>query len=510
MGVFRRTGGAWPWACALVAAWPGMAFAQLAVQYRMLTIVESAGIYSGLAMQAVLRLSSLRQLPQVIVVCCTIWLAYHRLTTPRPQPFMGIVAYLVSCTLILVLFWPEAAPRFFGATLTRVFPGAVTSYVAQRNVVAVDNAGASGLVPAALATGSGAAVPRFTDLLLRVVTSVPLTLAEAIDSAGLERPFDRIPVMSKLMEQDVPDDLIKAMPDFVEQCYKPASLNLVKAASLTFQDILPWSTALHSHLTAIQLPSNQGFFAAIGSWWTGTPPAVVNCKQIYNTMETGVQNFLGAEATQGGSNMQAVYQTELGMTAQSQARFFLHRELDRHLDAAVDTPSRIHNLRVAADAASAVGGVVGNFDITAWGKSAATEYQKMVGRLSNFLAPASFLVHWAPYIVGFGMFATVGLFPIVLLWSLFPGQHFKPIVNYFLVLLFLCSTPLWWAMVNVTANLLYNVTVPPGAWFTAFGGWSTAQIAYVVVTVIGIIMVPIIQAVLLFGTWRAIGGIWHA
>ena len=510
MGVLRTAGRTWLWTCALVAVWPGLALAQLAVQYRMLTLVESAGIYAGLAMQAVLRLSSLRQLPQVIVVCCTMWLVYHRMTTPRPQPFMGIVAYLVSCTLILVLFWPEAAPRFFGVALTRVFPGAVTSYVAERNVMSIDDAGASGLVPAALVTGTGAAVPRFTDLLLKVVTSVPLTLAEAIDSAGVQRPFERIPVMNRLMEQDVPGELVKAMPDFVEQCYLPAGLNLVKAANLSFQDILPWSASLNPHLTAIELPSNQGIFASISSWWTGTPPAVVNCKQVYNTMETGVQTFLGGEVTQGGSNMQTVYQTALGMTAQSQARFFVQRELAKQLDTAVDAPSRIHNLRVAADAAAALGGAVGNFDITAWGKSTASEYQKLVGRLSNFLAPASFLVHWAPYIIGFGMFATVGLFPIVLLWSLFPGQHFKPIVNYFLVLLFLCSTPLWWAMVNATANLLYNASLPSGAWFTAFPGWSGAQIAYVVVTVIGIIMVPVIQGVLLFGTWRAIGGIWHA
>ena len=359
-------------------------------------------------------------------------------------------------------------------------------------------------------TGTGAAVPRFTDLLLRAVTSVPLTLAEAIDGAGLERPFDRIPVLSKLMEQDVPDDLVKAMPDFIEQCYTPASLNLVKAANLTFQDILPWSAALHPHLTAIELPSNQGFFAAISSWWSGTPPPVVNCKQVYNTMETGVQSFLLGEPTQGGSNMQQVYLTALGMGAQSQARFFVQRELDRGLDAAVQAPSRIHKLRVAADVAEGVGGAVGNFDITAWGKSAATEYQKLMGRLSRFLSVGSFLVHWAPYIVAFGLFATVGLFPIVLLWSLFPGQHFKPIVNYFLVLLFLCSTPLWWAMVNTMAELLFNVSVPPGPWFTVIPGWTGAQIAYVVVTVIGIVMVPVIQAVLLFGTWRAIGGIWHA
>ena len=226
-----------------------------------------------------------------------------------------------------MLFWPEAAPRFFGVALTRVFPGAVTSYVAERNVMAVDDAGSSGLVPARLRTAGGASVPRFTDLLLQVVTSVPLTLAEAIGGTGLERPFERIPVMNKLMEQDVPDDLVKAMPDFIEQCYKPASLNLIKGADLTFQDILPWSAEMRPHLTKIELPSDQGFFASIASWWTGTAPPVVNCGEIYTTMETGVQNFLGGEVTRGGSNMQAVYQTALGMNAQSQARFFLQREL---------------------------------------------------------------------------------------------------------------------------------------------------------------------------------------
>ena len=97
----------------------------------------------------------------------------------------------------------------------------------------------------------------------------------------------------------------------------------------------------------------------------------------------------------------------------------------------------------------------------------------------------------------------------MLIWSLFPGQHFKPLVNYFLLLVFMCSTPLWWAMVNVGANLAHNNFSPGVAWFAAIPGWGTANQAYVIVSVVGIVMVPVIQAILLFGTWRAIGGIWH-
>ena len=96
------------------------------------------------------------------------------------------------------------------------------------------------------------------------------------------------------------------------------------------------------------------------------------------------------------------------------------------------------------------------------------------------------------------------------MWSLFPGQHFKPLVNYFLLVVFVCSTPLWWAMVNVVANLARQNHTGASAWFTAVPDFGAGELAYIVATVLGIIMVPIIQATLLFGSWRAIGGIWHA
>jgi len=118
----------WLLSGALVAAAPGVVWAQ-GLRYEMLTLAEAAYLHSGLALQAVLRMSSLRQLPQVIVVCCVMWLVYRRVTSPRPQPITGIVAYVVSCTLILVLFWPEAAPRFFtvsGVAATRRSPAATS------------------------------------------------------------------------------------------------------------------------------------------------------------------------------------------------------------------------------------------------------------------------------------------------------------------------------------------------------------------------------------------------
>ncbi len=130
----------WPslWACVAVLFLPPLALAQVSVEYQTLTLVESAYLYSGLAMQSILRLSSLRQLPQIIIACGVVWLVYRRMTTAQPQPLAGVVAYVISCSVILVLFWPEAAPKFFTPLTTRVFPGAVTSYVAQRNFMTVE------------------------------------------------------------------------------------------------------------------------------------------------------------------------------------------------------------------------------------------------------------------------------------------------------------------------------------------------------------------------------------
>ena len=500
------------WACAVALFLPAPALAQVSVQYQTLTLVESAYLYSGLALQSVLRLSSLRQLPQIIIACGIVWLVYRRMTTAHPQPLAGVVAYVISCSVILMLFWPEAAPRFFQPLVTRVFPGAVTSYVAQRNAMGVDSAGTSGLVPASLATAGGAPVPRFFDLLLRVATTVPLTLGETIDPGGLARPFEKIPALDELMNQDVPDSLTGLMPDFANHCYKPALLRAAQNPGLTLEDLLPWSAGMGTILSGINISTETGLIVTakqyLPSLFGATP--VTTCKALYDGMQADVSGFLGGEATRQSSTKQQQYQTVLQMTASQQAQFFVHRELQRHLTPAVNDPNRVVNYRRAVDAASFTTGAVGGFDLTAWGKSTAGQVEKQLDRISRFLGTASFLVHFAPYIVGIGLFAALAFFPIVLLWSLFPGQHFKPIVNYFLLLVFLCSTPLWWAMVNVAANLAHNNFAPGVAWFQAIPNWGAANQAYVIVSVVGIVMVPVIQAILLFGTWRAIGGIWHA
>ena len=355
------------------------------------------------------------------------------------------------------------------------------------------------------------------NLLVQVATSVPLTLGETVDSGGLARPFERIPMLHRMMEQDVPADLTAMVPEFVRRCYEPASVWAADDPTLTFDKVVPWGSVMSTQLAKHTISTHAGGALSLKQWAQGFLPGLftadtTDCKRFYEGMETRVGNFLRGETTQQGSNMQQQYLDVLDMTAQSQARFYVMRELEKEmgLGAEVRAPARVTNLRRAVDAASFAVGAVGNFDLTAWGKSTAGEVQKMLDRVSRVIGVASFLVQWAPYMVGFAMFALLAFFPVVLLWSMFPGQHFKPLVNYFLLLIFVCSTPLWWAMVNVGADLVHQSYATGSNWFAAVPGWTHAQVAGVVVTIIGIVMVPVIQAVLLFGTWRAIGGIWRA
>ena len=484
---------------------PALALAQ---GYETLTLAEAAYLYSGLEVQEMLRASSLRQIPQVIMVCCTIWLVYRRVTSPRPQPIAGIVAYVVSCGLILVLFWPEAAPRFL--TVRAVIPaGGVTSFIAVQNGMANVNARSSGLVPRQLLSGTGQAqVPQALDLILRAVTEMPLLLGDAI-YPGLNRPFSRVGVLSEFVDQvetNPPASLRTRMPNFVEECYTPALEQLLKnKPEPTFEERMPWSSDVSGHLADIRIQGRRGVADDFGTAPTATP---TTCRAFYRSMENETLQHLRGQRTAQGSNKARVVRDNLGITGREQARMFVAREMERQMET-VQGPQRLVNAKRGLDVSSGLLSALSQFDLTAPFKSVGSQLEKHLDRMGRFLGVGSFLVYWGPYLVGIAMFVVLAFFPVVLLWSLFPGQHFKPLVNYFLLLIFVCSTPLWWALVDGAAEVAY-ANHPPVGWFAAPVGWGVAYTSYMVVTVVGIIMVPLLQAVLLFGTWRAIGGIWHA
>src|SRR5207245_7756747 len=79
----------------------------------------------GLAIQALVRSSSLRQLPHVMVLVWTLVLLWR--AHGRPGGYRTVWGYVGTCLVLLILFWPEAVPfgRLAGRTTA---PTQVPSY----------------------------------------------------------------------------------------------------------------------------------------------------------------------------------------------------------------------------------------------------------------------------------------------------------------------------------------------------------------------------------------------
>ena len=125
-----------------------------------------------------------------------------------------------------------------------------------------------------------------------------------------------------------------------------------------------------------------------------------------------------------------------------------------------------------------------------------------------FVKPALVFLHFMPHITGMIAATTIGLFPLVVAWSLFPGQAFKPLANYFLVLLFTQSAPLWYAISDAMSAFAYRSMGGNTVDMTLFDKVLNAvegEAAGVFVGVAAIFVVPMIEAIILFGAWRAIG-----
>jgi hypothetical protein len=137
----------------------------------------------------------------------------------------------------------------------------------------------------------------------------------------------------------------------------------------------------------------------------------------------------------------------------------------------------------------------------------ANELQRVLDALEALLGPAVFLTWWAPYILGIINLVVLGLFPVVLLWSLFPRAQLQPLASYFAVLFFTTSTPLWWALIDVAARLAGGT--PPLHFWADPGQAAAGYSASLVVTVVGILLVPVVLGMLIVGSWRAIGGLWR-
>ena len=85
------------------------------MDFLALSLLEAAYLYTGVALQALLR-GALRFVPAVLVTVMTLQLLGRGGLTADRRFIGRVVGYIVASAVILVLFWPEAVGRLGGHT----------------------------------------------------------------------------------------------------------------------------------------------------------------------------------------------------------------------------------------------------------------------------------------------------------------------------------------------------------------------------------------------------------
>ncbi len=489
------------------------------MDFLVLSLLEATYLYLGLAIQALLRASSLRHLPAVLVLLWTLVLLWR--AQGRPGGYKALVGYSGTCLVLLILFWPEAVP--FGQLAgSHVAPSQVASYAATQDPGAeVVTAGDTNQVPDTLRNPALLA-PGFR-LVLRAMTETPLALARTINSQA-HRTFASLMPMAWFLDVQLPADVTAAIGDWTQACYLPTLLEMLQGQNgRTIEDLLPFGNAPLRQQLAMHavVPSSQ-----TGMTWIRGPNAgnLTPCDVYLSALELQAQSWLSDLKSPKGTSYLELFETELGLVPQTQGAILLYREMLHAAGPGVPAPSlaaQYATLRGASVVGSVlegagVGATAGGLAGAGWGALAGLfrggmgEFQRSLDGLSWLVKVAMVLVWYGPYLVGLINLVLIGLFPFVMLWAFIPGAQLEPLAHYFVAVLFTSSVPLWWALVDQGARLASQQ--PPAVDGTMGAAWSvfiTAGMWNASLTALGILLMPVVTGLLYFAAFRAVGNLWR-
>jgi hypothetical protein len=348
-------------------------------------------------------------------------------------------------------------------------------------------------------------------VLLRALTETPLALARTINSQA-HRTFSSLMPMSWLLGVALTADVTLALEDWVKNCYVPVLTTTMEGREgRTMEELLPWgNTPLRRGLATREVP--PGAHTGI-AWLQGSrPTATVRCDLYLEATEFRVQSWLYELKSPRGTPLREVFQEELGIDTQQQARFLIYREMLRAGGPAVPPPS-LTGTYATLRGLGALGAAVGQAPQgpkRAGLAGLSSEFARTVDGLTWLVGWGVFLTWWGPYIVGLANLVLVGLFPVVMLWALIPSTQFQPLAHYFVALLFTSSMPLWWALIDVAARLAGTHAPQSQDLLTGILGNGLAQFTWsTAITALGILLIPVVTGILMFSVFRAVGSLWR-
>jgi hypothetical protein len=494
------------------------------MDYFVLTLPEASSLYLGLALQTLLRQSSLRHLPFLLVLGSTFLLFWRG--AGRPPPLKEVAGYLITSLILCILFWSDPLP--FGRSLTSPLAGTqIASFVASQDVDAeIKTAEETGDVPALMQNRAVETVG--FRLLLKPITETPLALARAINTQ-IHRPFSIIQPMAWLLGLDLTADVTRALADWVEGCYRPSMLTDREfQEAITAEQLLPWGTsplaqALATREVVPGAMTGKGYFRTnngpLGVIFLqgSTPTPAVRCDVYLSAVELEVQRWLFETTSPAGTPLIQVFSEDLGLDPTQQGRFLVYREILKAMGNPAPATSLMGAYATLSAANAGIGAVGGLFSmrgpllgaLVGAGASTGMQFERAIQWMLWWVGIAAWLVFWAPFILGMLLLVLVGFFPFAFLWALIPGTQFRPLAIYFLALLWACSSPLWFAIIDLAARSAASLAPQADDAILRTLNWAPAQAYSVIVTVIGILLVPLIMGSLFFVSFRGVGSLWR-
>jgi hypothetical protein len=499
--------------------------------YWMLSLPEAVCLYLGLAIQTLLRQAVLPLAPLVL----TTWGIFIALKQDAgtAQPYQRAVTHFMLSLALTVFFWPDVL-SWGRSGIVPLTTADVGSYAASQDpeatIVAVAQ---TEEVPAEL---DRALVPPVFDYLLTKMTDTMLGLARMISSEA-HRPFHSLLPMQWLLGFSLTADISADLNDWLEGCYRPSMLQDREFENaVTSAQLLPWGNTPVAQALATRemVPGSQvsrGYFrqtnSQVQSQFLSNPGSAtaVRCDIYLRAVEMDVQRQLFTTPSPAGTPLSEIFEEELGLNVEEQGRFLIYQGMLRMMQSPTPAPSLIGSYAGASAVAGASGGIIQGAIgargglvgalvglLTGTGSALGHQYQQTVQAMVFWVGVAAWLLYWMPFILGAILLVLVGFFPIVLCWSYAsPGRALQPLIYYFLFLLWVLSSPVWYALIGLLSRA--GVSLAPQAQDALLSAlnWAPQQAYSVAATIIGLAIVPTVLSIVIFVAFlRSMGSLLRA
>lgn len=486
------------------------------MDYYVLSLPEATGLYLGLALQAMIRRSTLASwVPYLLITVGSLSVYTQTLLHTGGKAGVALarmVVYIAVCFGLCTLFWPEVS-RFSPVNARRLSAMQVASYAAsQDDQATIVTAADTGDTPEAEVLES----PGFR-LLLKMMVDTPLALARTVNQET-HRPLRLIVSMSWLLGLEMTATVTRALADWIEGCYKPSLMHDQEFHdAITARDLMPWgdtpvARALATRETVPGSSTGTGYLqdhSPLGTMFLSNPggSSAVRCDVYLQAVEMEVQRWLFTERSPAGTPLSQIFEEDLGVSVPWQARFLLYREMLRAMGRPAPAPSLAGAYGVMAGAHAGLGALGGALSspskgwlggLLGGGTALINQFERALATFTWLLGVALWFVYWSPFMFGTALQVLVGLFPVVVCYGLAPQSQVRPFVSYFLALLYVCCSPLWFALVDLAARAAASQAPQSEDALISLLNWVPVQTYSVVVTVLALGIVFAVGAGVLF------------